>query len=343
MAKRKRLSPAQSGYLDTAPSGPSGRLTPAAALGGAGEPPIAQVTRDAAASAALQEVSAELAAARAEGRLIQAVPLEAIARDYLVRDRVVVDDDEMAALKASLLARGQQTPIEVVDLGRDASAARYGLISGWRRLAALEALQAETGEDRFSTVQALLRRPETAGAAYTAMVEENEIRVGLSPFERARIVAKAVEQGVFPDERTALRALFASASRAKRSKIGSFLRIVAALESDLRFPGIIAERLGLRMAKALDEDPGFAVRLRAAYVKTPPAAPEAELALIEQALRRPAAARGQGRTGQGNGSPTQTPPAVEVTRKGGRIILSGPGATADLEVRLRAWLQQQGV
>ena len=50
------------------------------------------------------------------------------------------------------------------------------------------------------------------------MVEENEIRVGLSYYERARIVAKAVAQGVFETEKQALQRLFHTASRPKRSK-----------------------------------------------------------------------------------------------------------------------------
>jgi hypothetical protein len=39
--------------------------------------------------------------------------------------------------------------------------------------------------------------------AYLAMVEENEIRVGLSFYERARIVARAAEAGVFERHRGA--------------------------------------------------------------------------------------------------------------------------------------------
>lgn len=335
MAKRKRLSPAQSGYLDSAGAAP--RLSPTAALGGAGDPPIAQVAREASASAALAEVSGVLEAARAEGRLIQSLPVAAVQRDYLVRDRVVVEDDEMAALKASLRARGQQTPIEVVDLGQGA----YGLISGWRRLQALETLQAETGEDRFDTVQALLRQPETAGAAYTAMVEENEIRVGLSPFERARIVAKAVEQGVFPDTQAALRGLFGAASRAKRSKIGSFIRVVAALDGALRFPGAIGERLGLRLAKALDSDPEMGARLQAALLEAGPGTPEAELAVLETALRSAQAAPVQSAPSPADAHPAD-PPRLEVTRKGQKLVLSGAAVTADLETRLKAWLATQG-
>ena len=106
----------------------------------------------------------------------------------------------------------------------------YGLISGWRRLAALKALHAETGEARFATVQALVRRPETAADAYVNMVEENEIRLGLSHYERARVAALATERGIFESEKKALLALFATASRAKRSRIRAFLDIYHALD-----------------------------------------------------------------------------------------------------------------
>ena len=74
---------------------------------------------------------------RAEGRLVQSLALEAVVADHLVRDRLAAEDEAMATLKASIAARGQQTPIEVVDLGQG----RYGLVSGWRRLAALHALR----------------------------------------------------------------------------------------------------------------------------------------------------------------------------------------------------------
>jgi ParB/RepB/Spo0J family partition protein len=336
MAKRKRLGSAQTAYLPT--ETPDGRraLSAATSLGGAGSPPIAQVARDAAASAALQEVSAEIARARAEGRLVQSLPLDAIRRDYLVRDRVVLEDEEMAALRESLRVRGQQTPIDVVDLGQG----RYGLISGWRRLAAIQALHRETGEPRFASVQALLRQPETAGDAYTAMVEENEIRVGLSPFERARIVGKSVEQGVFADEGAALRTLFATASRAKRSKIGSFLRIVTELEDTLRFPGAIAERLGLRMAKALEEGPEFSERLKAALQADAPATPEAELALIDAVLR-PVSTTPMEQRRAADEHRANAP--VHLVRKGSKITLSGAAVTSALEERLRAWLRKEGL
>ncbi len=113
MAKRKRLAPAQPRDLDAAPletkSMPGLSAHPA--------PPIASVAGDAATTAALEELSETLRRARAEGRLITPLPLIEIDESYLVRDRIAVDDDDMNALRESLKARGQQTPIEVVDLG----------------------------------------------------------------------------------------------------------------------------------------------------------------------------------------------------------------------------------
>ncbi|WP_372887283.1 ParB N-terminal domain-containing protein, partial [Shimia sp.] len=212
MAKRKRLTPAKAEYL-TAPSGleikafgPQSGKVPG--------PPIAQVSGDAAAAAALSEVSAVLQLAREEGRMIQSLPLSAIEGAHLVRDRLAGEpgamgaaDEDWQALKDSLQSRGQQVPIEVLELG----AGRYGLISGWRRLTALRQLAAEQGAEqggeqrtRAPEVLALIRRPETSAEAYVAMVEENEIRLGLSFFERARIVVQAVDQRVYDSEKQAL-------------------------------------------------------------------------------------------------------------------------------------------
>jgi ParB-like chromosome segregation protein Spo0J len=274
MAKRKRLTPANPAFLDPAPETKS-------ALAPMRSAPIADVAREASATAAAEEMARTLSEARSQGRMVVTVPLEQIQLDYLVRDRITSDDTEMQALKDSLRARGQQTPVELVDLGEGA----YGLISGWRRCAALRALFEETQDPRFATVQGLLRQPEDAQQAYLAMVEENEIRVGLSYFERARIVAKSVEAGVFETDRAALQELFMSASRAKRSKIGSFLTVVRALDGVLRFPEALAERLGLALARALGEEPDLRDRLRDSLALTKPESAEAELALIEATLQ----------------------------------------------------------
>lgn len=330
MAKRRRLTPANPLYLDSD--------LPEAPVRAA---PIAEVAREAAASAALDELSETLARARAEGRMVLALPLAQVQADYLVRDRVAVEDEEMAALTASIRARGQQAPIEVTQLGEG----RYGLISGWRRCQALERLHAETGEERFATVLALLRRPAESSDAYQAMVEENELRVGLSYYERARIVAKAVEQGVYDDAQAALRGLFAAASRPKRSKIGSFTAIVAALDDVLRFPQAIAERQGLALAQVLSRAPEAAQALRQALHKADPATQEAEQAALARALS------GLEKALNGGSEPKRTAPKThkaEVapgitlkTHSDGRVTLGGDGLTEALRDALVAWLRAQ--
>lgn len=323
MAKRKRLTPANPVFLSD--DAPAPRPTHTA--------PIADVAGEASARAALQEVTETLTRAREEGRLVLALPLSQIDLGYLVRDRLPVDDEEMTALLDSLRARGQQTPIEVAPLGEG----RYGLISGWRRCSALARLHAETGEDRFATVQALVRQPDQSSAAYLAMVEENEIRVGLSFYERARIVARTVENRVYSSQTDALRALFASASRAKRSKIKSFVSIVEALDGSLRFPQAIGERLGLQMAKALDEAPGLAGRLRRALKQAEPDTPEAEQAVISATLKP----QKQSLTKTKSASEMAIAPGLVLKSGRGAVMLKGPALDADLQARLVAWLKSE--
>ncbi|MBK5927072.1 ParB N-terminal domain-containing protein, partial [Rhodobaculum claviforme] len=276
---RRRLTPLPShlpaqdpsaGTAEAATSRPADRATP----------PIARVAGAEATAAALREVSDALAGARAEGRLALRLTLDQIEDGWLVRDRLAPEGEDFAALLASLRAHGQRTAIEVSEL----APGRYGLISGWRRLTALRALHRDTGEARFATVLAVLRRPEGAAEAYVAMVEENEIRAGLSYYERARIVARAAEAGVFPGDRAALQALFGATSRARRSKIGSFIGIYRTLDGVLRHPAAIPERLGLRLAQALEDDAQFPRRLRAGLAQAAPTTPEAELGVLEDLL-----------------------------------------------------------
>ncbi len=355
MAKRKRLTPANPVYLDDTPAPVAGMFTRPA--------PIADVARAASSTAAFEELADTLTRARTEGRMVLDLPLDALDIGYLVRDRVVAEDSEMDSLRASLLARGQQTPVEVADLG----GGRYGLISGWRRCQALLQLADETGEDRFTRVLALLRRPDQASDAYLAMVEENEIRVGLSYYERARIVLKSVEQGVFASRKAALQQLFHAASRAKRSKIGSFLGIVEALDGTLRFPQALAERAGLSLSRALEDDPALAARLQQALTAAAPQTPEAEQAVVQAVLdprdeapaplAAPPPAASRPTAPPATESPeSRTVPAVPpapqddteeiipdlwLHRHGnGALTLSGPALTPELRQALIQWLRQ---
>lgn len=324
MAKRKRLTPANPMFLDPAPETKSAVTAPMRA-------PIADVAREASATAAAEELAHSLAQARAEGRMVIAVPLSQIRRDHLTRDRVAVNEDDMAPLIESLRARGQQTPVDLVDLWPNKDGPRYGLISGWRRCLALERLHAETGEARFAQVLALLRRPQDSAEAYVAMIEENEIRTGLSYYERARIVTRAVTAGAFADETAALRGLFSSASRAKRSKIGSFTRIVAALDGVLRFPAALGERQGLALAQALEARTDLAAQLADLLQRDPPDSAEAEQALLRAALLpdRPP-------------KPAPRPLSVQVTRRSPReVSLIGEAVDEVFVKDLEAWIAKR--
>jgi hypothetical protein len=298
--------------------------------------PIARVAAEAASAAALDELAETLRVARETGRMVLDIATDAIAPDHLARDRIPAEDEEMAALRESLRAHGQRTPIEVTPV---AGALPYGLISGWRRLAAIKALHAETGDPRFATIQALVRRPETAADAYVAMVEENEIRIGLSQYERARVAALAARRGVFADEEAALRALFGTASRPKRSRIRAFLEIWRELDAVLRFPAHLPERLGLRLVERLRVGEG--ARIAEGLVRAAPETPEAELAALEALVAPPRAPR----TG-----PEEIRSGVTLAVRRGRgvltLTLKGRGVTPDLgaalEAELRAALARTG-
>lgn len=364
MAKRKRLTPANPEFLggpeDKAlpKTGLAAEVTPEEALRPEPMPadletkgypmgvaptrtmrrpraPIAEVAGEASAAAALKELSEEMTRARDEGRLIQSLALADIDTGHLVRDRMFADEEELTALIESLRRRGQQTPIEVVDRGQGESP-RYGLISGWRRMAALTRLMAE--DATFSRVLALVRQPASSSEAYVAMVEENEIRVGLSYYERARVALKAVEQGVYPDLKTALNTLFGNVSRAKRSKIKSFTRLVEALDGALAHPTQIGERLGLALAKRLDEEPGLAARLRADLEVDPAESAEAEQARLSQPapVAKPA---GQPAPKAGTGGAGEVDVSYDPTRQ--RLTLTGAGVTPDLHAALAAWLRRR--
>lgn len=362
MAKRKRLIPNPTAPLSTEAPSFRGSETSAVTNSSVGlrarQAPIADVAGGSAAHAALEEVAHEMANACREGRLLQRVDLDAIDQTYLVRDRSFVDEDEMASLKQSLHARGQQTPIEVVALGEG----RFGLISGWRRLVALQRLRTDTKGKDFTTALCVVRAPKTASDAYLAMVEENEIRAGLSFYERARIAARAAEQGAYPTARHAVKKLFANASASKRSKITSFLIIYDALDDVLAFPVVLSERVGLQLSKALEADAGLASRIKAGLKKSPASDAATEQAVLATMLKLEPASQAIPAGGKAaSDKPATVKPCtdkpnaretahdeprakagIRVTRAKGKLVLSGAGVTDTLMDALEAWLKERG-
>jgi ParB family chromosome partitioning protein len=282
--------------------------------------PIADVAGDTAGRAALEEVAREMTAAEQEGRVVKKIPLSQISVHHLSRDRMVFDVAEMEALKASIAARGQQTPIEVLRL----SGGTFGLISGLRRYEALRAL----GVDHALT---LIKSPEGARGEYQAMVEENEIRAGLSFYERANIAVATVGQGVYPDVHAAVKGLFAHAPKAKRSKIIKFVTLREALGKSLRFPAAIPEHLGLALAKAIEADRKLATKIGAALKKADPQEATVERSVLEQALKQPKTAPLHRE---------EIAPGLRLETKAGRAVLSGRAVDDAFLAALKAWLAQ---
>jgi ParB family chromosome partitioning protein len=170
----------------------------------------------------------------------------------MIRDRTQLDADEMKELVDSIEAHGMRLPIEVFRRETtDENPKPYGLLSGFRRYKAMRQIAARRSDPKWSIINAIERDPEALGGAIRAMVEENEIRSNLSHYERGRIAVVAAQQGVFGSTEEGVNTLFATASKAKRSKIRAFALIFEELGDLLVFPEALKERDGLRLANAL--------------------------------------------------------------------------------------------
>ena len=138
------------------------------------------------------------------------------------------------------------------------------------------------------------------------MVEENEIRLGLSQYERARVAALATARGVFADEEAALlRALRHRQSRPKRSRIRAFLEIYHAPRRRLALPRRTCPS-GSASRSSSGCATGGGAAIAAALAAAAPPTPEAELALLA-APRPPAAAAARRARRPARSSPRASP------------------------------------
>jgi len=298
MAKRRRLEAPSAADLDKIEeefrretSNPDARRAA----------PIAQVARETAAALDFsdpgmhaakgqdEEDAKRLREAEAKGLLMLDIPVDQIELDSMIRDRSMMDAEALTELRDSILKNGMRLPVEVYQLPDDAKGdsgagqgARFGLMSGYRRLHVVKALHKEMGKGHFETIRAVLRTPATDADRFAAMVEENEVRQQLSHFERGRIAALSAQQGVFANTEAAVAALFPVASKAKRSKIRSFAMIFEELGDILEFPEALREKDGLRIASALRD--GREGPLRECLEDLRPATAQEEWQLLEEAL-----------------------------------------------------------
>lgn len=291
MAKRRKLSAPSTEDLTRMEEEFRRETSAASAMA-----PIAQVAAETAQKVAVTDpdvraqnarnaVSAKvLRESEAAGLLIREIPLEQISADDMVRDRAALAEDDMMELRTSIAASGLRLPIELYELAQPDGELRYGILSGYRRFKAVSALLALTGDAKYSTIKSLIRQPGSVPQAFAAMVEENEVRASLSPFERGRISSIAVQMGVFASTEEAVNAMFSAASKAKRSKIRSFALIFEELGDLLSFPESLSEKQGLRLSAALRG--GAETALRDALGQVIVEEPEAEWALLEPQIAK---------------------------------------------------------
>jgi ParB family chromosome partitioning protein len=183
---------------------------------------------------------------------VHLIPLAEIDTAAIPRDRTGLDAEPLDELTRSILANGLRMPVELFPLAEPCGGVRYGLISGYRRIAAYGAL-AELGPDfaeRFAAIPAFLRAPQDMAAGLAAMVEENEIRADLSPWEKGRIARVARDQGVFPTIEEAVDRLYPAADATRRSRLRTIARLVESLDGHLTAPEKLSERQLLRIANA---------------------------------------------------------------------------------------------
>ncbi|MBO9447471.1 ParB N-terminal domain-containing protein [Ruegeria sp. R14_0] len=335
MAKRRRLATPDTAKLEELEAGFAAKpsLNPFDATASA--PPIAQVAAEAASLNGMTTVTDRVALAKDQndaalwrdaqsaGLVAEMLPLDQIDAEYIRRDRMVEDEEAMAELLESLRVHGLRTPIEVTRNGEG-----FGLISGFRRLDAFRRL-AQT-DQRFLSIPAFVREAGSGQGAYVSMVEENELRSNLSPYERGRIAVLAVGQGIFDSTEAAVDVLFAAASKAKRSKVRSFAMVHEALGDLLQHPVALSEKAGLKLAAALRG--GAQTKLREALAEADVFDPKTEWAVLEDAMKaspQPHAKKVRG------GRPQQVKPLKPVKLDGGGVL---HGELSPDEVRIRVQL-----
>lgn len=218
----------------------------------------ALATRQSAAQAIREENDAlahEFVALRKAGQVVLSLPLESVFTHLLVRDRLPGEDLELVDLMTSLRDVGLSNPIRVE---ARADGEGYELIQGYRRLSAYRALLAETGDDAWARIPALvLPSGEDVAGLYRRMVDENIIRKDLSFAEMAAAANNFAADPAVPvsDLKGAVAALFQSAPYSKRSYIRSFARLLDLIGDTLEYPTEIPRALGVALARQLDEKP----------------------------------------------------------------------------------------
>jgi ParB family transcriptional regulator, chromosome partitioning protein len=190
---------------------------------------------------------------------IDLIPTAAIAERALARDRAATDPVAAAELRDSILTDGLRMPIEVFALAEPLDGRPWGLISGFRRLAAVREL-ADWGVPGHDTIAAFVRAPASITAAMTAMVEENAIRAEVSPWEQALIAVTAWRRELFDTVDAAIDTLYKTFSPDKRYRMRAVAHLALELDGHLTGAHTLSQRQLLRLAAATSRGYGELMR-----------------------------------------------------------------------------------
>jgi ParB family chromosome partitioning protein len=284
-----------------------------------------------------------------DGAIVGKVLVNQIRVTKLTRDRSNAVDPELEELKASIRDVGLSNPIHVEEVGPS----QFELIQGFRRWSAYKALLAETGEDRFARIPAVL---VAKGAAldelYRRMVDENLVRKDISFAEMANLsIHFARDRQVSVPE--AVDTLFASAGRQKRSYIRHFCELLRRIGRDLRHPEAIPRALGLRLVKALETDPKLQNKLTHVLAGHADRSAAEEMDLLARALSPTSAAPAS----KSKGAKASSKQTIRLNRPRGQARVSAAQGKVELqmdrdfgsvdprklELAVRAFLEQLGL
>jgi len=239
-----------------------------------------------------------------------------------------IDAEALDELMSSIARTGLRMPIEVFELAEPEGPVAYGLISGFRRLAALRALNARAlDKTRHATIPAFVRAPQSIAEAMTAMVEENAIRAGTSPWEQAMVAVTARDRAIFPTVEAAVDVLYASLSQARRKRLRAIAHLAEELDGCLTDPHTLSLRQLLRLASALTRGYGDIIRhaLDEASLKDPAAQWQTLLPVLVEAE---------------TGDPIELRPRNYATRapRPRRLLYPRPGVRIRRELTQVGWL-----
>lgn len=260
------------------------------------------------------------------------LPLDEIDAEALPRDRGALRGAAFEELADSILRHGLRLPVEVCPLE---GARPWGLVSGYRRLAAFRRLAGQ-GVAACATIPALCLAPEDMADALRMMVEENSVRAPVAPWDRGRILVEAVARGHFPTLDEAVERLHPAASRQKRARLRAVADAVDWFAGHLTAPEHLSERRLLRLAAALRG--GYGEVMAAALRDLRERGPRPEWRLLDAILREAEAeTRGDLPPDPRPGRPrrrVRLRPTLtirrEMTAEGWSLRLAGPDATGAL-------------